>query len=86
MVQLGFIRSLAQFFLDTQVQSRSNTIAKNLKNEHTIDELYQLAHPDWTKDQVILYSYPLKSIIDEIQVRCSSRFKSINKKFAVGSF
>ena len=68
MVQLGFIRSLARFFLDKQSKSRSSTNPNNFKDEHTIDELYQLAHPDWTKDKVNLYSYPLKSVIDTIQV------------------
>jgi hypothetical protein len=69
MVQLGFIRSLARFFLDTQTRTKSSNNADNFKAQHTIDELYQLAHPDWTNDQVKLYSYPLKSIIDRIQVR-----------------
>ncbi len=67
MVQLGFIRSLTRFFRDTQ--SKSGTNANNFEGQYTIDELYQLAHPDWTADQVKLYSYPLKSIIDTIQVR-----------------
>jgi hypothetical protein len=69
MVQLGFIRSLARFFLDTQANQKKNIDADSLKSQHTIDELYQLAHPDWSSDQVKLYSYPLKSIIDQIQVR-----------------
>jgi hypothetical protein len=66
--QLGFIRSLARFFLDTYTSSQININAANFKDQHTIDELYQLAHPDWTADRVKLYSYPLKSIIDKIQV------------------
>ncbi|CAF0768760.1 unnamed protein product [Adineta steineri] len=69
LVQLGFIRSLTRFFLDAQIQSKSSIDVESFKAEHTIDELYQLAHPDWTNDQVKLYSYPLKSIIDKIQVR-----------------
>jgi len=69
MVQLGFIRSLTRFFLDVQIRSKSNTNVENFKGPHTIDQLYQLAHPDWTNDQVKLYSYPLKSLIDSIQVR-----------------
>jgi hypothetical protein len=69
MVQLGFIRSLARFFLDTQTNDKKNIDADKLKSDHTIDELYQLVHPDWSKDQVKLYSYPLKSVIDKIQVR-----------------
>ncbi|CAF3738335.1 unnamed protein product [Rotaria sordida] len=68
-VQLGFIRSLARFFIDVKTQDRNKIDIQNFKNEHTIDELYQLAHPDWTKDKIKLYSYPLKSIIDAIQVR-----------------
>jgi hypothetical protein len=69
MVQLGFIRSLARFFLDKQTESNSGTNPDKFTDQHTIDELYQLAHPDWTNDKVNLYSYPLKSIIDTIQVR-----------------
>ncbi|CAF2582029.1 unnamed protein product [Rotaria sp. Silwood2] len=68
-VQLGFIRSLAQFFIDAKIRDGSGINTEDFKKEHTIDELYQLAHPDWTKDKVKLYSYPLKSIIDKIQVR-----------------
>ncbi|CAF0737973.1 unnamed protein product [Adineta steineri] len=51
LVQLGFIRSLTRFFLDAQIQSKSSIDVENFKAEHTIDELYQLAHPDWTNDQ-----------------------------------
>ncbi|CAF3202425.1 unnamed protein product [Rotaria sp. Silwood2] len=68
-VQLGFIRSLAQFFIDAKIRDGSGINTEDFKKEHTIDELYQLAHPDWTEDKVKLYSYPLKSIIDKIQVR-----------------
>lgn len=69
MVQLGFIRSLARFFLDTATQNGKNAGAESFKSTHTIDELYQLAHPDWNSNQVKLNSYPLKRIIDKIQVR-----------------
>ncbi|CAF3187096.1 unnamed protein product, partial [Rotaria sp. Silwood2] len=68
-IQLGFIRSLAQFFIDAKTRDGSGINTEDFKKEHTIDELYQLAHPDWTEDKVKLYSYPLKSIIDKIQVR-----------------
>ncbi|CAF3583032.1 unnamed protein product [Rotaria sp. Silwood1] len=68
-VQFGFIRSLAQFFIDTKTQEKATFNIEDFKRDHTIDDLYQLAHPDWTKDKVNLYSYPLKSIIDKIQVR-----------------
>ena len=37
MVQLGFIRSLARFFLDTK---SSEINAEELTKRHTIDELY----------------------------------------------
>jgi hypothetical protein len=69
MVQLGFMRSLARFFLDTQTRNKRINSVDNFKSQHTIDELYQLAHPDWTSDRVLLYSYPLKSIVDRMQVR-----------------
>lgn len=67
MVQLGFIRSLARYFFDTVSTNTKNI--NQLKEDHTIDELYEIIHPDWTFDQVKLYSYPLKSVIDQIQVR-----------------
>ena len=69
MAQLGFIRSLARYFLDTTPNSDKKININSLKTDHTIDELYQIIHPDWTFDQVQLYSYPLKSVIDQIQVR-----------------
>jgi predicted nucleic acid-binding protein len=67
--QLGFTRSLARFFLDNQIQTNlsTETIA-SLKEPHTIDELYELVHPDWTTNQVKQYSFSLKTVIDQIQV------------------
>jgi hypothetical protein len=69
--QLAFIRSLARFFLDTAApsQSQKGATADEFYAPNTIDELYQLAHPDWTSDRVALHSYPLKSVVDLIQVR-----------------
>ncbi|UJR24642.1 hypothetical protein I4U23_006016 [Adineta vaga] len=66
-VQLGFIRSLTRFFLDVESQKGANT--DKFQGQHTIEQLYQIVHPEWTTDQVSLYSYPLKSIIDTIQIR-----------------
>ncbi|CAF5226240.1 unnamed protein product, partial [Rotaria magnacalcarata] len=58
---------LARFFLGTHHGNQVN--AEIFNSTHTIDELYQLVHPDWSNDQVKLYLHPLKSIIDHIQVR-----------------
>lgn len=69
MVQLGFIKSLAKFFLDTKTGENEKINGEELIKPHTIDELYKIIHPDWNNDQVFLYTYPLKSIIDLIQVR-----------------
>ena len=69
MVQLGFIRSLARYFLDQASKIDGKINVDNLKGDHTIDELYQIIHPDWSIDEVKVYSYSLKSVIDQIQVR-----------------
>ena len=42
--------------------------AKALTESHTIDELYKLVHPTWSSERVYLYSYPLKTVIDQLQV------------------
>ena len=64
--QLGFIRSLTRFFLDSQNGKGENT--DKFQGEHTIDQLYQIVHPDWTNEQVKLHTYPLKKIIDTFQM------------------
>ncbi|CAF1359667.1 unnamed protein product [Adineta ricciae] len=64
--QLGFIRSLTRFFLDSQNEKGENT--DKFQGEHTIDQLYQIVHPDWTNEQVKLHSYPLKRIVDTFQM------------------
>lgn len=65
--QLGFIRSLAQYFLDTK--NGSNINVDELKREHTIDELFQIIHPAWNSEQLKLNTFPLKITVDKIQVQ-----------------
>lgn len=69
MTQLGFIQSLMRFFLDKEVDSKDVDRIQKIQGQHTIDELYQLVFPSWSSSRVKLYSYPLKRIIDLMQVK-----------------
>lgn len=66
--QLGFIRTLARFFLDTRIKNTNDINIANFTAENTIDSLYRLAYPQWNWAQVKLYSFSLKRIIDLIQL------------------
>jgi hypothetical protein len=69
MTQLGFIQSLTRFFLDKEVDKNDADLVQKIQGQHTIDELYQLVYPSWSTTQVKLHSYPLKRIIDLMQVK-----------------
>ncbi|CAF5104981.1 unnamed protein product, partial [Rotaria magnacalcarata] len=66
-VQLGFIRSLAQYFLDTQNGSKIKP--DDFRQENTLDALFQIVHPNWKSEQLKLNTFPLKLAIDTIQVQ-----------------
>ncbi|CAF4586109.1 unnamed protein product, partial [Rotaria socialis] len=66
-VQLGFMRSLAQYFLDTQNGSKIKP--DDLRQENTLDELFRIVHLNWKSEQVKLNTFPLKLAIDTIQVQ-----------------
>ncbi|CAF0845443.1 unnamed protein product [Adineta steineri] len=69
--QLGFIRSLGRFFYDMRMNSNntnSSAIEEDdfLTNEHTIDDLYEFAYPEYNTLEIEYYSLPLKFILDTI--------------------
>jgi len=69
--ELGFIRSLARFFYDTRIRPNNNngdTVneAEYFITEHTIDDLYKLAYPEYNAAQIMLYSLPLEFNLDYI--------------------
>ncbi|CAM2714590.1 unnamed protein product [Rotaria socialis] len=66
-VQLGFIRSLAQYFLYTQNESKIKP--DDVRQENTLDELFRIVHLNWKSEQVKLNTFPLKLAIDTIQVQ-----------------
>ena len=66
---MGFIRSLSRYFLDTEIKDPNDPRVEKLQGQNTIDAIYQLIYPSWDSDRIKLYSYPLKKVIDEVQVR-----------------
>ncbi|CAF2153694.1 unnamed protein product [Rotaria magnacalcarata] len=69
--QLAVIRSLARFFFDTRLFANdTNATFVNeeayFTAEHTIDDLYELAHPEYNAFELISCSLPLKFIVDSM--------------------
>ncbi len=60
--QIAFVRSLARYFLETKAIEKYEINNK----EYTIDELYHLTYPKWSKEKLHIHSYPLKSILDTL--------------------
>ncbi|CAF3261285.1 unnamed protein product [Rotaria sp. Silwood2] len=69
--ELGIIRSLARFFYDTRIRPNNNNTRlvnedEYLTTDYTIDNLYELAYPEYNALQVAYYSLPFKFIVDFI--------------------
>ncbi|CAF3700774.1 unnamed protein product [Rotaria sp. Silwood1] len=69
--ELAVIRSLARFFYDTRIHPNNNNKSfineeEYLTTDHTIDNLYKLAYPEYNELQVASYSLPFKFIVDFI--------------------
>ncbi|CAF0986412.1 unnamed protein product [Adineta ricciae] len=67
--QIAFIRSLTRFFYETRIAPNNNnngTVNQQdyFTKQHTIDDLYKLAHPEYSSAQVEFYSLPLKFTLD----------------------
>ncbi|CAF0955800.1 unnamed protein product [Adineta steineri] len=67
--QLGFIRTLCRYLYDTRiVPNKNNTVNANPQDyfakQHTIDDCYKLAHPEYSDAQVTLYTGPMKFVLD----------------------
>jgi hypothetical protein len=90
--QRGFIRSLARFFYDTRIHPNNNnggTVNEQeyFTTEHTIDDLYKLGHPEYSQEQITLYSLPLKLILDSVMTQNAlTDFKSDTKKLSAAHF
>ncbi|CAF3076558.1 unnamed protein product, partial [Rotaria sp. Silwood2] len=90
--QAGFIRCLASFFYDTRIKpnnNNGNTINEQeyFTTEHTIDDLYKLAYPEYSQAQVELYSLPLKFILDLVMTEDALvDFNSNTKKLSAAHF
>lgn len=82
MTQLAFTRALTRFLYETKVISSFDH-----NKEYTIDQLYELAYPTWTKEQIHLQTYPLKSILDTILAENALvDFDSWTKKLSAAHF
>jgi hypothetical protein len=69
--QLAVIRSLARFFFDTRLFANdTNATFVNeeayFATEYTIDDLYELAHPEYNAFELTSCSLPLKFIVDSM--------------------
>ncbi|CAF3622581.1 unnamed protein product [Rotaria sp. Silwood1] len=69
--ELAVIRSLARFFYDTRIHPNNNNKSfineeEYLTTDHTIDNLYKLAYPEYNELQVAFNSLPFKFIVDFI--------------------
>ena len=90
--QTGSIRTLARYFYDTRIRpnkNNGNTVneQKYFTEEHTIDDLYRLAHPEYSEAEVQLYSLPLKFILDNIMTQNALvDFNSKTKKLSAAHF
>ncbi|CAF3484133.1 unnamed protein product, partial [Rotaria sp. Silwood2] len=67
--QAGFIRCLARFFYDTRIKpnnNNGNTVNEQtyFTEQHTVDDLYKLAYPQYNEVQLELHSLPLKFVLD----------------------
>ena len=60
--QIAFVRTLARYFLETKAVQKYELVNR----EYTIDELYHMTYPNWSKEKLHIYSYPLKSVIDTL--------------------
>ncbi|CAF2841610.1 unnamed protein product [Rotaria sp. Silwood2] len=90
--QAGFIRCLARFFYDTRIKpnnNNGNTVNEHeyFTKEHTIDDLYKLAYPQYNQAQIKLYSLPLKLILDLVMTEDALvDFNSNTKKLSAAHF
>ncbi|CAF0907544.1 unnamed protein product [Adineta ricciae] len=67
--EIAFIRSLARFFYETRIAPNNNnngTVNQQdyFTKQHTIDDLYKLAYPEYSDAQIEFYSLPLKFTLD----------------------
>ena len=70
--EIAFIRSVARFFYDTRIHLINQNHSKSVNeeeyftNEYNVDDIYELAYPEYNSLQVAFYSLPLKFIIDSV--------------------
>ncbi|CAF0810147.1 unnamed protein product [Adineta ricciae] len=62
--QIAFVRTLARYLLETKALQKYEVE----NQEYTIDDLYALTYPDWSKEKLHLQTYPLKSVLDTLLV------------------
>ncbi|CAF3416769.1 unnamed protein product [Rotaria socialis] len=90
--QRGIIRSLARFFFDTRLFANdTNATLVNeeayFNTDYTIDDLYELAHPEYNAFEVTSCSLPLKFIVDSIMTENALvDFKDSTQKVAAAHY
>jgi hypothetical protein len=83
---------LARYFYDTRIREGyvNESIVKAeeyLTTEHTVDDLYKLAYPEFHATQAELYSLPLKYVLDSIMTQnVLVDFKENTKRLSAAHF
>ncbi|CAF3744029.1 unnamed protein product [Rotaria sp. Silwood1] len=86
------MQSLTRFFYDTRITLNNSNISsvneeEYLTAEHTIDDLYNLAYPEYNELQVAFNSLPLKFVVDDIITQnVLTDFNDKTKKLAAAHF
>ena len=88
--EAGFIRSLARFFYETRFSvnaTRRVQTEEYFTTEYTIDDLYEIAYPEFNALQAEFYSLPLKFVLDMIMTKnVLMDFDPNTKKLAAAHF
>ncbi|CAF1165865.1 unnamed protein product [Adineta steineri] len=72
--QIAFVRSLARYLLEIKAIHKYEI---NNNTEYSIDDLYELTYPEWSKEKLHIQTYPLKSVLDTLLVE--NAFVDIDK-------
>ncbi|CAF3684348.1 unnamed protein product [Rotaria sp. Silwood1] len=90
--QIAIMQSLTRFFYDTRITLNNSNISsvneeEYLTAEHTIDDLYNLAYPEYNELRVAFYSLPIKFVVDDIITQnVLTDFNDKTKKLAAAHF